>query len=92
MEYLLKKGIIESSKWWEEHLFPQLSSIIVETLLAASEGGMEQHSSCFELFGFDFVLDESLHPWLLEINLSPACAERLDWLKEMLGKMADGLL
>lgn len=53
---------------------------------------MEQHSSCFELFGFDFVLDEALTPWLLEINLSPACAERLDWLKEMLGKMAEGLL
>jgi hypothetical protein len=29
-------------------------------------------------------LDESLNPWVIEINLSPACAERADWLSKML--------
>lgn len=28
----------------------------------------------FELFGLDFMLDERLHPWLLEINTNP-CLE-----------------
>ena len=37
------------------------------------------------------MLDKKLRPWLLEVNLSPACAERTDWLVSMLDRMANGL-
>lgn len=29
----------------------------------------------FQLFGFDFMVDESFKVWLIEINGAPACAQ-----------------
>lgn len=38
-------------------------------------------SVCFEVLGFDVLLDRNLKPWLLEINRSPSFGtdERIDW-------------
>lgn len=41
---------------------------------------LENKQCCFELFGFDILLDSELNPWLLEINLTPSlhCDSQLD--------------
>ena len=53
---------------------------------------IENSLNSFELFGFDFVVDKDLKLWLIEVNMSPACAERQPWLVDMLNDMATGVV
>ncbi len=46
----------------------------------AYEMFVPHRNNCFELLGFDILVDSNLNPWLLEVNLSPslACDSALD--------------
>jgi len=59
----------------------QVEYVCVQTLLAGRES-MELPPSAtyssFNLFGFDFMIDQSYRVWLLEVNSSPAVAAALN--------------
>lgn len=61
---------------------PQLADIVIATLKAARETVVtDTPLQCFQLLGYDFIIDDRLKVWLLEVNGSPGVADFL--LKQM---------
>lgn len=47
---------------------------------------------CFELFGYDFILDEDFNVWLIEVNTNPCIEESSNVLKILLPRMIEDML
>ena len=57
----------------------KIRDIIIKTLISADAGIQSEisknqtvRSSCFSLYSFDFVVDEDIRPWLVNVNTSPS--------------------
>ena len=42
---------------------------------------------CFEIFGYDFIIDSEFKVWLIEINTNPCLEESSNILKILLPRM-----
>ena len=45
---------------------------IVMTVISSVKHLIGKRENCFELLGFDIMIDETFKPWLIEVNSSPA--------------------
>ena len=50
-----------------------------------------KRKNCFELFGFDFLIDEDFRVWLIEVNTNPYLGVPNEYIKGVLPKMIDDL-
>jgi len=61
-------------------LWSRIYDVIIKSLLCI-DSQVQQHlkkinnkNNCFELLGFDVLIDSDMKPWLMEVNLSPSLA------------------
>lgn len=69
-------------------LFCKIEDLIIKTIISGEHvinNATDMfcpfpRTNCFEMFGFDVLIDGKLEPWLLEVNLTPAlgCDTPLD--------------
>ena len=52
----------------------------------------ESQNYHFEIFGYDFIIDEAFRTWLIEINTNPCLEESSTLLKMLLPRMVDDAL
>eukprot|EP00891_Asterochloris_glomerata_P009798 jgi/Astpho2/9798/fgenesh1_pm.00149_%23_31_t len=54
-----------------DKLFADIRMVIVHSLKAC-QNIMINDRHCFELYGYDIIVDDTLRPWLIEVNASPS--------------------
>jgi tubulin monoglycylase TTLL3/8 len=56
---------------WSDRILPRMKEAVTWSLATTSDV-VPNRAKSFELFGYDFMLDEDLEVWLIEVNTSPA--------------------
>ena len=72
---------------------PRVKDIMIDSFLSVRKKmNPNNRKHCFELFGFDFLLDEDFRIWLIEINTNPFLGTPNKYREELVPKLMDDLL
>ena len=61
-----------------DDIFNKIKELCLKTLISVEPHIVSQsrttrfRNQCFEVYGFDVLIDETLRPWLLEVNVAPS--------------------
>ncbi|XP_037808642.1 probable beta-tubulin polyglutamylase isoform X3 [Lucilia sericata] len=82
-----------------KRLWATLRNLVIRAIISGEAGlnrtyrqNVNFRYNCFELFGFDVLLDENIIPWLLEINISPSLHSELPLDLHVKGPLIQSLL
>lgn len=69
---------------------PRIKDLIIDTILSVkSQLNPNKRKHVFELFGYDFLIDEDFRVWLIEVNTNPYFGIANEYIADLLPKMID---
>jgi len=61
-----------------DNIFEDIKEVLIKTIISVESplvthsSSLKYKSNCFEIYGFDILIDADFRPWLLEVNVSPS--------------------
>lgn len=90
-DYLDSNGFSHFSV--KDGVVPVMKSLIMRSILATRKKlDPQRRRNCFELFGYDFIIDEDFNSWLIEVNTNPCIEESSSILKKLIPRMIDDMM
>ena len=78
---------------FKEFVYPQFMEIIRNTIKCSKNIiNINNRENCFELMGYDFLLDEEFNAFLIEINTNPGLEISSEIIKILVPRMIDDAL
>ena len=75
---------------FKKNIFPEIIKIIATSANSVrGKINLSKRTNCFEIFGYDFILDVNYKPFLLEINTNPGYEESSPLIKSLVPRMID---
>jgi len=76
-----------------EEILPQIKALVKDTIQAVYvKLDPNRRGHTMELFGYDFMLDNSLKPWLIEVNTNPCLELSSPYLSLLIPTMVENAL
>lgn len=77
----------------KDQLYPKLKEIIKVSIMSVRyKINMRNRKYCYEVFGYDFILDECFKPYLLEINTNPGLEDSSPLISKLVPRMIEDSL
>lgn len=77
----------------QSHIVPRMIDLIIDSFNSVKNIiNPNKRTNCFELYGYDFLIDEDFRTWLIEINTNPYFGIPNDYIKDLLHKMINDML
>lgn len=78
---------------FEKDIVPKMQNMAKHSMRAVSRKvDPNRRAFSFEIYGYDFMIDEDLNPWMIEVNTNPCFELSCPYLARLIPQMVENSL